>query len=326
MPGRTETRTGSEVVTYLPPGVRDILARLPPHAWAQVEEIRLRLGRPLVVTIREREEFVSPEGTPGVQASRAYIVTVDDIRRMLQIITEASLYALEEELRGGFITLPGGHRVGLAGRVITDGGRIRTFKHIAGLNLRIAREVPGVADAVLPRIINQPDHVYHTLIASPPRCGKTTLLRDLARQISDGVPRLGFRGIPVVVVDERSEIAGCHRGAPQCDVGLRTDVLDGCPKAEGMMLAVRALSPAVIVTDEIGRQEDVRALEEILNAGVKVITTAHAFSLEELARRPAFSYLFRRKLFERVIVLSRRRGPGTVEQIIEGHQLDFSGG
>jgi len=326
VPETRETGTGCDILAYLPPGIRDIVACLPASTWEQLEEIRLRVGRPLVVTVREGERFVSPEGVTAVGPSKAYLVTADDVKRMLQIITASSLYALEDELRSGFITLPGGYRVGLAGKVITEGGRVRTIKHIAGLNLRIAREVRGAADAVLPRVIRKPDQVYHTLIASPPRCGKTTLLRDLARQLSNGIPHLGFTGVTVVIVDERSEIAGCYRGIPQCDVGLRTDVLDGCPKVEGMMLALRALSPRVIVTDEIGREEDARALEEILNAGVKVIATAHAFSPEDLVRRPAFTYLFRLRLFERLVLLSRRYGPGTVDRIIDGHKLDLAGG
>ncbi|MGQ9755753.1 MAG: stage III sporulation protein AA [Desulfotomaculales bacterium] len=326
LPPIQETGTERDVLDYLPPDIRDTVARLPASAWERLEEIRLRVGRPLVVTLREGERFVSREGIPGVGPSRGYLVTVGDIKRMLQIITASSLYALEDELRNGFITLPGVYRVGLAGKVITEGGRIRTIKHIAGLNLRIAREVRGAADAILPKVTAKPDRVYHTLIASPPRCGKTTLLRDLARQMSNGIPHLGFAGVPVVIVDERSEIAGCYQGTPQLDVGLRTDVLDKCPKAEGMMLALRALSPVVVITDEIGREEDAHALEEVLNAGVKVIATAHASSLEDLVRRPAFAYLFRLRLFERVVFLSRRCGPGTVDQIIDGRRLDISGG
>lgn len=325
-PVARETQTRHAVLPFLPPGVRDVVGALPAAAWADLEEVRLRLGRPLAVVLREGERFVSPEGVPGVPPGAAYLVTADDVRRMLQLITESSYYALEDELRNGFVTLPGGHRVGLAGRVVTEGGRVRTIRNVAGLNLRIAREVPGAADTVLPRLVRGPDRVYHTLILSPPRCGKTTLLRDLARQIANGVPHLGFAGLPVAVVDERSEIAGCCRGVPQCDVGLRTDVLDGCPKAEGVMLALRALSPGVIVTDEIGREEDARALEEVLNAGVRVIATAHAATPAELARRPVFAYLFRLGLFERLVVLSRRKGPGTVEEIIDGQRVEAAGG
>jgi len=144
------------------------------------------------------------------------------------------------------------------------------------------------------------------------------MLRDLIRQISSGIPRLGFPGLTVGLVDERSEIAGCYRGIPQRDVGIRTDVLDGCPKAIGMMMLLRSMSPQVIATDEIGRREDVDALEEVLNAGVKILTTAHGSSLADLSERPVLSNLIRSKIFERFVILGRSRGVGTIEDIIDG--------
>ncbi|MDP3486426.1 MAG: ATPase, T2SS/T4P/T4SS family, partial [Bacillota bacterium] len=147
-----------------------------------------------------------------------------------------------------------------------------------------------------------------TLVISPPQAGKTTLLRDIARQLSD-------KGQRVCIVDERSEIAGCYNGCPQLDVGLRTDVMDGCPKAEGMLMALRALSPDVIITDEIGRAEDAAAIEEALNSGVRVIASAHGSTYEEVAARPNLSTLLQRGLFQRVVILSNRRGPGTIEYI-----------
>ncbi|MGE5577000.1 MAG: stage III sporulation protein AA, partial [Syntrophothermus sp.] len=159
--------------------------------------------------------------------------------------------------------------------------------------------------------------ILSTLIISPPQCGKTTLLRDLARQISDGAPAIGLIGRKVGIVDERSEIAGCYHGVPQNDVGLRTDVLDTCPKAEGIMLLLRSMSPEVVVTDEIGGEEDVEAVEEACHAGVAVIATAHGHDLAELLRRPGTGRLIREGHFQRAVVLSRREGPGTLEVIVE---------
>lgn len=173
---------------------------------------------------------------------------------------------MEEELRKGFITIPGGHRIGLAGRTVLSGGGVEHLRDITGFNVRIAREVPGIADGVLPYLLDKGrQRMMHTLILSPPQHGKTTLLRDLARQISLGElgKREGIRpGLKVGIVDERSEIAGSRRGVPAFDVGPRTDVLDGCPKAEGMMMMIRSLSPDVLIADEIGRPEDAEAVTE----------------------------------------------------------------
>ncbi|MDI6709686.1 MAG: stage III sporulation protein AA [Thermoanaerobacterales bacterium] len=322
---RRELPTGTletlrdDVSSFFPPRLRSILLGLSLDVWGRVEEIRLRLGRPLALNLGEGEVFVDARGR-AVDARAACAVSADDLQRTVQLVTGASLYAVEDELRQGFVTVAGGHRVGFAGRVILDGRKVRTIKHLAALNFRISREVRGAADAVMPLLIDG-STVRHTLIISPPRSGKTTLLRDAVRQLSDGIPALGFPGVTVGLVDERSEVAGCFRGVPQRDVGMRTDVLDACPKAEGMMMLLRALSPQVIATDEIGRREDVGALEEVLNAGVSILATAHAASVDELRRRPVFRDLLALGIIERFIVLGRARGPGTVEAVIEGRAL-----
>jgi stage III sporulation protein AA len=159
--------------------------------------------------------------------------------------------------------------------------------------------------------------VFNTLLISPPQCGKTTLLRDLARQISNGTLHARMKGMKVGIVDERSELAGCVQGVPQHDVGLRTDVLDACPKAEGMIMMIRSMSPHLLITDEIGRMEDCEAILEAVHAGVHVITTAHGFGLSEVRKRPAIRELFKAGAFSRYIVLSRRLGPGTVEAVYD---------
>jgi len=237
----------------------------------------------------------------------AIVATEADVAHLVAACSGSSLYAYEEEMKQGFITLPGGHRVGFAGKTLLDGaGLVRGLKSISALCLRVARSLPGCADKVLPEILDETATPHHTLIISPPQAGKTTLLRDIARQLSK-------RGRRVCIVDERSEIAGCYRGRPELDVGPRTDVLDGCPKAQGMLMALRALSPEVLITDEIGRSEDVSAIEEALNAGVRVIASAHGNSLADVAQRPHLARLFERQLFARIVVLSHRKGPGTIE-------------
>jgi stage III sporulation protein AA len=314
-----------EIITFFPGPLRGLLEQLPASTWSVLEEIRLRVRQPLFLSSAAGETMLTAAGLPTGDPRTAYRVSAEDVARTVELVTGSSLYAVEEELRQGFVTVSGGHRIGLCGRAVVDGGKVRTLKYLSGVNFRISREVRGAANSVLPWLIQDSRSVYNTLIISPPRCGKTTLLRDLVRQISNGIPRLGLAGLVVGVVDERSEIAGCYRGVPQRDLGLRTDVLDGCPKAEGLMMLLRALSPAVIATDEIGRREDVEALEEMLNAGVKIVATAHAASVEDLRGRPVLRDLLQRRIIERFVILEYRHGPGAVREVIDGYTFEAVG-
>lgn len=316
---RNSAWAGNEILLVLPVNIRCMISALPGPILDSIEEIRVRQGKPLVLGLSSGDIFVNPEGKPARQPVEAYHVTAADMENLIDLISGSSLYALEEELRTGFITLPGGHRAGITGRAVLDGGKVRTLKNLSCCNLRVSREVAGAASGLLPHIVDKRNGgIYHTILVSPPRCGKTTMLRDIIRQISSGVPGLLYPGLTVGLVDERSEIAGCYRGVPQRDVGIRTDVLDGCPKAEGMMMLLRSMGPQVIAADEIGRREDVDAMEEVLNAGVKILLTAHGSSLAELAERPVLGRLIRSKMIERYVILSRSRGAGTVENIVDG--------
>ena len=304
----------------MPPGLRDLLAGLEGHTAATLEEIRLRAGKPLTIHSRERELFLGRGGSTS--ADNAYVVTSADLHAVLLLVTDYSLYARDEELRRGYLALPGGHRAGFTGRTVLDDNRVKLLRDISGINIRVAREIKGVGEVLLPHIYcEKSGRVRHTLIISAPQAGKTTMLRDLARLLSDGSVTVGRRGFKVGIVDERSEIAGCYLGEAQLDVGLRTDVLDGCPKAEGMMMLVRSMSSEIVVTDELGRPEDARAVEEAVNTGATVLATAHGQSAAELLRRPSLAYLLENQLFERVVMLSRKRGPGTVEGIYAGSAL-----
>lgn len=305
-----------EILPLLAPRLGDLISRAIPHMPAPLEEIRVREGRPLHLVYSGGDGFVTPDGTLSPDPGRAVPATRDDLSRTFQLMARGSVYSWEDEVRGGFLTLEGGHRVGLCGRAVVDEGRIRTFKQIASLNIRIAREVLGAADPLLPELIRG-GRLLSTLLISPPQAGKTTLLRDLVRQLSTGLPRLGLRGLKVGLVDERSEVAGCHQGVPQRDVGPRTDVLDGCPKVEGMMLLIRALSPQVVAVDEIGRPADAAAVLEALHAGVAVLATAHGHDLADVARRPALAELLRVGAFQRAVLLDRIPRPGSIKQVID---------
>ncbi|NLK00446.1 MAG: stage III sporulation protein AA, partial [Clostridia bacterium] len=271
------------------------------------------------IQCREGEYFATASGEITDNHLAAYRVDRDDVQRIFQNITRNSVYALDEELRNGYITIPGGHRVGFTGEAVLAKGRLQSLKNISFINIRVSREVRGCADTVMPFLIDPSlNNPYHTLIISPPKCGKTTLLRDIIRQLSNGIHSLGFSGINVGLVDERSEIAACHHGLPQNDVGVRTDVLDKCPKAEGMYMLVRSMAPQVIATDELGKSEDIPAVEEAINAGIKLITTVHGTDVEDIMKRPVLKKLLQEKLFERILILSRRRGAGTIEAVVDG--------
>lgn len=272
-------------------------------------EIRLRVGRPLFLTYDGGECFLR---NPGEEQ---YLVTREDLKETLEYVSGYSLYAYEDEIRQGFLSVQGGHRVGVTGKVILDGGRIRGMKYISCVNVRLAHEIQGCADKVMP-YIRKGDQVINTLIISPPRCGKTTLLRDIIRQLSNGGD--DQKGMTVGVVDERSELAGCYQGIPQNDLGMRTDILDGCPKAEGMQMLVRSMSPDVVAVDELGCQEDFKAVESVIHCGCKLIATAHGYSFEDILNQPFFSKLLEEKVFGRYIILGKRDQAGYVEAVFDG--------
>lgn len=297
----------------MPLPVRSLLAGLPESVSGELEEIRIRENRPLEIGYGGRFAFVCPDGSIAGDYRAGYKPTREDCRALLESLTNHSLYAVEEELRRGYVTVAGGHRIGLAGRTVLEGGSVRHLRDITGFNVRIARARVGCAANLLPSLLDRSARtVRHTLILSPPQQGKTTLLRDLARAVSAGEwndpSARGWGGRKVGIVDERSEIAACEHGVPTFDLGPRCDVLDACPKAEGMMMLVRSMSPEVVVVDEIGRSEDAEALREALHAGVRVVATAHASDLNDVFKRPALAALADEGMFGAYVLLSRSGG------------------
>lgn len=279
----------------------------------KLQEIRIRAGSPLMVVYQGVEYFVSRQGQIMTTMDQAVIVKPKDVKETMERISNYSMYAFEEELKQGFITIRGGHRIGVAGKTVMERDRVKNLRYISFINIRLAHQLIGCGDQVLPYLLNG-DSIYHTLIISPPRCGKTTLLRDLIRQLSNGTAER--RGINVGVVDERSELGACYQGKPQNDLGYRTDILDCCPKREGMMMLVRSMSPKVIAVDEIGFKEDVEALEYVMNCGVKILATVHGRSMEEIRKKPILGRLVREKFFQRYVLLSAGEA-GRVEAIFD---------
>ncbi len=307
-----------EIYAILPLSIRNIIKKINTDILDLIEEIRIREDRPLEIVYESKHAFISVNGMLTYNIEQAYYSTKEDTFKLLNLISNHSIYRLEEELRRGYITVKGGHRVGIVGKVILEKGEVKTISDISSFNIRVAKQIIGAANKIIPYIYCSDNRsVHNTLIISPPQCGKTTLLRDIARQISVGDSNKNLLGYKVGIVDERSEIAGCVEGVPQNNIGYRTDVLDACPKAEGMMMMIRSMSPDVIIVDEIGRQEDTRAIFEARNAGVKVIATAHGSSISEIIKRPSISSLIQQEIFTRYIILTKRNRVRLIEKILD---------
>ena len=307
--------TKDELLKILSLKLRTIMGKLTID-FDKLQEIRLRMNAPLLMIYGNKEAFVSEDAKLVFSPAKAVIITKNEIRETMEYISNYSLYAFEDEIKQGFITINGGHRIGIAGKTIIEDDAIKGMKHISFINIRLAHQVKGCADSVIPYLINpQTGGIYHTLVISPPRCGKTTLLRDIIRQLSDGGPLLS--GMHIGVVDERSELAACYMGTPQNELGIRTDILDCCPKAKGMMMLIRSMSPQIIAVDEIGSKEELDAIDYVIGCGCKLIATVHGSSIEDIRSKPTLCELVHKKLFERYIILSNAKEIGHLEEIYD---------
>lgn len=306
----------NDVINSLSPSLREKVKRVFKEN-ENIEEIRLRVQKPLIFNLNNRDYFFDENKkmlTENIKTS--YIVSKKDIENTFQIMCKHSIHSFIEDIKKGFITLSGGHRVGIAGKVVIEDNSIRNIKNISYLNIRISREIIGCSDKIINHIYTS-KNINNTLIISPPQCGKTTLLRDIVRNLSNGNEKLGLRGVKVGLIDERNEIAGSYLGIPQKNVGYKTDIIETCPKDIGIMMLLRSMSPNVIVTDEIGNINEIQALYTALNGGVSLITTVHGNSIDDIKSRSEINRLLDKELFKKVIVLSSKKGPGTIEKIYD---------
>ena len=283
----------NEVLDYFPSNIKNKILE---DNLKQLEEIRLRRNRNILLKIGQEEVRID------------YVINTQEILEILQRICDNSIYTYQSQICNGYITIKGGHRVGITGNVVVKDGQVINISHIYSLNFRIARQVIDCSYSILPYILNTKENtIYNTIILSPPGRGKTTLLRDSVRKISEGIQEYNFKGITVGVVDERGEIAAMYKGIPQNDLGERTDILDNVSKDIGMKMLIRSMNPKVIVADEIGTEQDIEAINYAITSGVKGLFTAHGDSLENITLNPILSKLYKLDIIERIILIEETR-------------------
>ncbi|WP_099188104.1 stage III sporulation protein AA [Tepidibacter mesophilus] len=311
-------KLSEEIINSLSPKIKRFFISADYEFISNIEEIRLRVNRPLIVNMNNMDYFFNIKTDKFYNSDQnAYITTREDIEHTFQLICKYSIHSFLDDIKKGFITIKGGHRVGIGGKAIVEKHEIKNIKHISSLNIRVSREIKNCSKNVIKYIIKNSNEIYNTLIISPPQCGKTTLIRDIVRNISTGIDKYNFKGIKVAVIDERNEICGSYHGIPQKDVGIRTDSIESCPKDVGIMMVLRSMSPNVIVTDEIGSTKEIESLYSALNGGVSLITSVHGSGIDDIRNRKELNTLLDKELFKRVIVLSCKKGAGTIEKIYD---------
>lgn len=256
-------------------------------------EIRMRIAKPIIIKNLNREWTITNNFTLTDKINSGYIVTPKNLSDTFEIITNYSPYAFENQIKNGFITISGGHRIGFCGEAIIENDKIKSIRNINSLNFRIAHQIKNCARPII-KFLCQP-HLMNTMIISPPGCGKTTLLRDIIRILSDKYT--------ISLVDERSEISGSYMGIAQNDLGIHTDILDNCPKTQGMLMMLRTMSPQIIAVDEIGTVAEANAILNIIACGVKIFCTAHGKDLDDIKNRDAIKILMAKKIIERYVIL-----------------------
>ena len=284
-----------EILRYFPNKIYQIFSNLlqeNPQIANELQEIRIRVDKPIILKLREKDLILQ------------YNILQTEILQIVERLCENSIYAYKNQICEGFITIKGGHRVGLTGSCVIENGKITNIKYISSLNIRIAREVKNCSTRILREIIDiENKTIYNSIIVAPPGRGKTTILRDIIRRLSDGIEEINFRGKTCGVVDERGEIAAMYKGAPQNDVGIRTDIIENVSKNKGVHMLIRTMAPEIIACDEIGSKEDVEAIHYALYSGVKGIFTMRGKNVEDIKNNKQIYELIENREIQKIIFL-----------------------
>ena len=307
----TDTKAFDSAVEILSEDIRAVLKNIPDSKKNTVQEIRIRTNKPLTLSDGAVTVFTDSNGKiMYTMNDRNFIVSQRSIYDTFRRLCDYSVYSRQDEIKNGFITVKGGHRVGLCGTAVLTDGKISALNDIASMNVRIARQIFGVSEEII-------SHLYPfdsgILIAGMPSSGKTTLLRDLARSLSLGI---GCHVMKTAVIDERGELSGTYSGSAYNDMGL-SDVLNGYPKGEGIIHAIRAMSPQIIICDELGTYEDCRLVSQGFNAGATVIASIHAGSYDELLKRKQAVELLKTGAFGNIVILSSANSPCKIAEFIK---------
>ena len=288
-------QTIDEIIKYFPQGIYNYITSIINEnrfIIDHLQEIRFRANKPIVINLRNSDIVLK------------YTVSSDEILQILEKLCENSIYAYTNQISQGFLTIKGGHRIGITGTVVIENNKIINIKYVSSLNFRIAREVINCSNSILNEILDVSNQtIFNTLIVSPPGKGKTTMLRDAVRQISNGIPEKHFKGLTVGLIDERGEIAATYKGVSQNDVGIRTDVIGNIDKLAGTQILIRSMAPDIIACDEIGNSQDIIAIKKMLVSGVKGIFTMHGKNLEDIKKNKIIYRLIENKQIEKIIFI-----------------------
>lgn len=291
---------------YLPSEIYDAIKKY--LDMVDINEIRIRLNAPIIVSVKNKKYYLGKNGF--CERKNAIFCDYSMLQNIVYKLCENSVYSVNDSLKHGYITLKEGVRVGIVGEVVTEGESVRTIKNFQAINIRIPHNIVGCSEIIFDYILG--DNFKNTLILAPPGAGKTTLIRDI-------ILNLWRRNISynVLLVDERNEVANLSQNDPICTLGDFTDIISNCDKSYAFSFGIRTMRPDIIVTDEIDLNKDLTAILDTINCGVKVLTTIHADSMDQLRQKRNFDKILSSSMFERYIVLSNKNGPGTLEKIFD---------